>query len=235
VRCCVLLHGRHADERIPGCQVRISAGLRANLTKEGDHAEWMHDNGAGDSHITPYITDFDSWTSDEVTQLGGIGGGALMSYGTGTVNMLTLDAHGNPYCYTMHDVKYAPRAGIRLMAAESRSARQGCTRRLKHSHRNDLTARIYRSKYGTRTTGRRALSFIALATRYFHRLSACDPALRKVVLSRKHDLHSRRAVPAAMLGRRSFPNRQEKGGARAAKHVHHLKKEGAPALPRHRQ
>jgi hypothetical protein len=42
-----------------------------------------------------------------------------MSYGSGTVNMLTTDSNGRPYCYTMHNVKYAPSAGVRLYAAES--------------------------------------------------------------------------------------------------------------------
>jgi hypothetical protein len=60
----------------------------------------MHDSGAGDHHVTPYITDIDSWTSSEVTSLGGIGGGAIMSYGSGTVNMLAIDSNGRPCCYT---------------------------------------------------------------------------------------------------------------------------------------
>ena len=32
--------------------------------------------------------------------------------------MLAIDADGRPYCYTMHDVKYAPSAGVRLLATE---------------------------------------------------------------------------------------------------------------------
>jgi hypothetical protein len=78
----------------------------------------MHDGGAGNKHITPFVTDFCEWTSSTVTTLGGIGADALISYGTGNVRMLALDSHGRPYCYTLYDVRYVPTARVRLLASE---------------------------------------------------------------------------------------------------------------------
>ena len=120
MRGCVVCPRRPADGRAARVPSAGASGASSQkLATEGDAATWMHDSGAGDHHITPYITDIDSWTSNEVTSLGGIGGGAIMSCGSGTVNMLAIDSNGRPYnCYTMHNVKYAPSAGVRLYATE---------------------------------------------------------------------------------------------------------------------
>jgi hypothetical protein len=52
---------------LPGCGVQLPAALRAQVATEGDHSEWIHDSGAGNKHISPFITDFAEWTSSAVT------------------------------------------------------------------------------------------------------------------------------------------------------------------------
>jgi hypothetical protein len=63
---------------LPGCGVQLPDALRAQMATEGDHSEWIHDSGAGNKHISPFITDFAEWTSSAVTTLGGVGPEALM-------------------------------------------------------------------------------------------------------------------------------------------------------------
>jgi hypothetical protein len=105
---------------LPGCGVQLPAALRAQMATEGDHSEWMHDSGAGNKHISPFITDFAEWTSSAVSTLGCVGSEALMQYGTGNVRMLALDSMNRPYLllYTLYDVRYVPQARVRLMATE---------------------------------------------------------------------------------------------------------------------
>jgi hypothetical protein len=95
----------------------LPPALQQQLAIEGDYGEWMHDNGAGNKHITPFITDFAEWISSARTTLGGIGADALISYGTSNVRMVALDIHGRPYCYTLYNVRYVPVARVRLLAA----------------------------------------------------------------------------------------------------------------------
>jgi hypothetical protein len=65
----------------------------------------MHDSGAGNKHISPFITDFSEWTSSAVSALGCVGSEARMQYGTGNVRMLALDSMNRPCCYTLYDVR----------------------------------------------------------------------------------------------------------------------------------
>jgi hypothetical protein len=106
------------SKMLPDCGVTLPPALREYIAKEGDSCEWMHDSGAGNKHITPYITDIAEWTSSEVTTLGGVGTQALIQYGTGKVHMVALDANNQPYCYTLHDVRYVPSARVRLLASD---------------------------------------------------------------------------------------------------------------------
>jgi hypothetical protein len=108
---------------LPGCGVQLPAALRAQMATEGDHSEWMHDSGADNKHISPFITDFAEWTSSAVTTLGGVGSEALMQYGTGNVRMLALDSMNRPYCYTLYNVRYVPQS--RVYGSWPRS-RRGC-------------------------------------------------------------------------------------------------------------
>ena len=103
---------------LPGCGVQLPAALRAQMATEGDHSEWMHDSGAGNKHISPFITDFAEWSSSAVSTLGCVGSEALMQYGTGNVRMLALDSMNRPYCYTLYNVRYVPQSRVRLMATE---------------------------------------------------------------------------------------------------------------------
>jgi hypothetical protein len=112
-----LLKSNIPSELLPGCGIQLPPALRKQLALEGDYGEWMHDNGAGNKHITPFITDFAEWTSSTRTTLGGIGADALVCYGTGNVRMMALDTLGRPYCYTLYDVRYVPMARVRLLAA----------------------------------------------------------------------------------------------------------------------
>ena len=98
----------------------------------------------------------------------------------------------------------------------SRSARQGCTRRLKHSHRNDLTARIYRFKirhshYWTKgVVIHRARDPILPST------SACDPALRKIMLSQAR-LALQEGGSGCHVGPPKLPKPTRKGGSTRSK------------------
>jgi hypothetical protein len=75
-----LLQSNVPSELLPGCGIQLPPALQKQLALEGDFGEWMHDNGAGNKHITPFITDFAEWTSSTRTTLGGIGADALVSY-----------------------------------------------------------------------------------------------------------------------------------------------------------
>jgi hypothetical protein len=72
---------------LSGCGVQLPDALRAQMATKGDNSEWMYDSGAGNKHISPFITDFAEWTSSAVTTLGGVGSEALMQYGTGNVHI----------------------------------------------------------------------------------------------------------------------------------------------------
>jgi site-specific DNA-cytosine methylase len=100
------------------CQPELSDELRAQDRRRGDYVSYMHDNGAGQRSISPFLRDFAAFTSHRPIAFGGIGSGTVISPKRGRVDMLALDTHDHPYVYSMHDVMFAPRANGRIFAAE---------------------------------------------------------------------------------------------------------------------
>ena len=120
---------------VVNCDHSLPQRLKAAYAREGSYSEWMHDSGAGKTHISPFYSDFAEFTSITPAFFGGIGGGSSMSPASDRVDIVQLDVDGRPYVYSLPDVRYSPGCVERLFACEPE-------RELGHHVRSDLMAQL---------------------------------------------------------------------------------------------
>jgi hypothetical protein len=82
---------------VVNCDHSLPQRLKASYGREGSYSEWMHDSGAGKTHISPLLLRLCRYTSLTPAFFGGIGGGSSMSPASGRVDMVQLDVDGRPY------------------------------------------------------------------------------------------------------------------------------------------